>query len=478
MQNKFGLSLSFFIFLFIAACNKPDPKPIIEPDTRYKAEHAEQVKKTIRDYLGNGYRGYEYYANPESIAAPLFDLSDHKNVDIISAESFKDRFSSGETKSEFFDSFSANVSVSGTHEGFSGEVSSNFSNEVLRNRAHSFATSHMSQKYYRISVLDSASLTEQAKTDLEDLDPQALFDKYGTHYLKSIFIGGRVSFSTFIDRSRFKDLTKFQASVNASYLDVVKGSGSAESKSNSDVQMISQNREIDVIGGDPAEANNVESGSGDPAASYNTWSRTVPNFMSIADFADGGMVPIYELIQNPERKKLVLTAWEKHMSDKTADVLKEADPNPVKLSDGMFLQYSDGRYFGVAPGGNRFYYPKMSKTGLKLLLGLNNQTLKHNNNVNIITSEKFKNTINPWSTRVYLGAYLNHWLYYWTEDAAHTNWIFEKVVPSSDNIIRYGDEVRIINEFYKGKKAYLAPEKDAYLTTIKTPTTWTIVPAQ
>ena len=48
----------------------------------YDPAHAQQVTKGIEEFLGKGYKGYQYYANPESCTFSLFDLDGEKNVDI------------------------------------------------------------------------------------------------------------------------------------------------------------------------------------------------------------------------------------------------------------------------------------------------------------------------------------------------------------------------------------------------------------
>ena len=91
----------------------------------------------------------------------------------------------------------------------------------------------------------------------------------------------------------------------------------------------------------------------------------------------------------------------------------------------------------------------------------------------IITTEEFDGS---WADYVYLGAFkLKKWLYYWIPYGAKTNWIVEKVIPSSDPRIRYGDAVRFPNEHFD---QYLSPSDDGYLTTIDTLYSWTMLPAE
>jgi len=472
----FGL-LVMSCSLFACSDAGEDEKPV---DTRYEAAHKTQVIQGINEFLGKGYKGYQYYANPKSCTLPLFDLSDQSLVDIQEGTYYQGRFASGETKYKFYEQFSANVSMSGTYNGFSGEITGAFDESTLNNRHHSFATSHNTHSYYRLTVPEGASLLSSVVTDLAEMEPIALFDKYGTHYLKSIYIGGRVSFSSHMDRTQVKKGLKVEAAMKASYAKSVEGSASTKGVDESDVQHILLNKKLDVIGGDTALASQVKTGAGEPAESYNAWAASVPNHMSIADFADGGLVPIYSLVEGDNRRAELETAWVSYMADKTAGVLDGDEPLVVKKNSHFVLHSEEGDYIGNAPYDRsfEFYYPKMSSTAKKLKFGGNGDDLLTGHVVKIKTTEKFKDTwLNKWSKRIYLGAFkLKNNLYYWEESDTYNakmNWKIEKLVPSEDKSVRFGDEVYIKNQHFD-KKTYLAPAKNGYLTTVKTPHVWTI----
>jgi len=449
-------------------------------DERYLALHATEVVKGIDAFLGKGYRGYQYYANPKSCTLPLFDLSDHRVVDIQEGTHYQGRFASGETKYQFYEQFSANVSAAGSYNGFSGEITGTFDDKTLNNRRNSFATAHTTHSYYRLTVSNEATLLPSVVNDLATLDPALLFEKYGTHYLKSIYIGGRVSFSSHMDRTQVTQGLQVEAAVKASYAKAVEGAASAKGVKESDIAHILRNKKIDVMGGDTALASQIINSTGEPSDSYNAWASTVPDYMSIADFADGGLVPIYELVTDNARQAVLKAAWTAYMAKQTSDVLDGKEPVAVKKNSHFRLYSEDGEYVGGAPynASFAFYYPKLSGTGQKLQLGGNKEALQSGHVVKIKTTEKFKDgLIDKWSKRVYLGAFLGkHDLYYWDNTDtynANISWKVEKVVPSADTKIYFGDEVIIKNQKFESK-TYLAPSKDGYLTTIKTPHRWVV----
>ena len=455
-----------------------DKPPI---DDRYQAVHASEVVKGIDAFLGKGYRGYQYYANPESCTLPLFELADHSVVDIQEGTHYKGRFASGETKHQFYEQFSANVSASGSYNGFSGEITGAFNDKTLNNRHNSFATAHTTHSYYRLTVSDEATLLPSVVRDLAELDPELLFEKYGTHYLKSIYIGGRVSFSSHMDRTQVTKGLQVEAAMKASYAKAVEGSASAKGVKESDIAHILRNKKIDVMGGDTALASQIINGTGEPADSYNAWASTVLDYMSIADFADGGLVPIYMLAADETRRAELETAWIAYMSDKTAGVLDGDEPLTVKKNSQFVLYSEDGQYIGEAPYDRSFdfYFPTLSYTAKKLQFDGNGDILADGHVVKIKTTEKFKDSFwtGKWSKRVYLGAFkLKHNLYYWEKSDnynAKMNWKIEKVVPSEDKSIHFSDEIYIKNQHFE-TKTYLAPAKNGYLTSVVTPHIWTI----
>lgn len=472
MQSKAQIKLIVFILVVLisAAAIYFWPKE----DPPYDPAHAEQVKKGIVKYLGKGYKGYQFYASTESCTFSLFDLSDPEVVDIQDTPKWEGRFASGENKTEFYDEFFTKVSVSGVYDGFSGEITSTFNSSTLKNRTHSFATANIAQTYYRLTLLDNAPLKKDVVQDLMQLEPNALFDKYGTHYLKSIYIGGRISFSSFADRSKVTKTFNLQATLDASYLEVVKGSASGGAVDKKDIEIVSRNKRIIVKGGDPAKAGNVQDGSGEPAESYNAWAASVPDFMSISDIADNGMVPIYELVDDVERRAMLETAWKTYMEQHTDDVLKEGEPEVITKTASFKLKGGDGRYYGNAPYDllSSYYYPIISNTAQMLQFDSGSDELETGHNVNIKTPEVFDA---PWADYVYLGAFGNkNNLYYWIRKGyeAKTNWYIDRVVPGSDPRIRYSDTVLIRNQHYD---QYLAPAKNDFLTTTDEPYTWTIL---
>ena len=460
--------------LFFASGNKPSPEPP-EPPTPppFPPKHAEQIRSGIKEFLGKGYLGYDLYANSDSCTYALFDLADESHVDIHDGTGWNGRFASGESKTELFEEYFGTAKLSGKHGGFSGEITTSFKSSALRNRSHSFATANITQTYYRLTLLESAPLKEEVATDLNEMEPVALFDKYGTHYLKSIYIGGRVSFSSFIDRSTVSTNFKIEAGVDAAYGESVSGSASGGGVDKKDIEQINTNKTLLVRGGDPAEAAKIMTGTGEPSENYAKWSKSVPDHMTISDIANKGMIPIYMLVENAERQAELEAAWISYMEEHTDDVLKEGEPEVIKKTSQFFAkEFEGGRNISVAPyhWNWEFYYPTISNDAVTLQFDSGSNSLEDKDIVLIKTTEDtFKDS---WKDYVYLGSFKKkNNSYYWIEYGAKTDWRIERVVPANDKRIRFGDQVMIKNIHFD---QYLAPTKDGFLTTAAEEFIWTL----
>jgi hypothetical protein len=482
-------SLVFLTLPLLAACGtEPQPGGSGKTPPPFSREvsqvHTGQVVESIGKYLGRGYRGWQFYADPRSCTLPLFDLGDLSVIDVQDAPGYEGRFISGERKTSFYNKLTGDVSVSGTYEGFSGEVTTTFGTEALENRHNSFATSLNTHTYYSLTLLDKAPLLDSVRSDLASMEPIQLFEKYGTHYLKAFYLGGRVQYSSHIDRSRVSKNFRIKASMTASYLKMVEGKAAVGNINKRDLEQISTNQKLKVIGGEPDLAKDVEQGIGASSEKYNAWAKSVEGRMSIADFEAGGLRPIYELVEDAGRRSELEAAWESFMEGKTDKSLTEADPPSVKQNSKFRLIHKNGRKFGKAPynASYSYYYPKMSGSEAAILqFGGDKSDLNDGNSVEIKTTESFDDTwTGKWSERVRLGAFGNkHNLYYWDEYRNKTDWTILRNVPSfEDNAIRFGDEVKIRNDAYRDQ--YLVPDSNGYLTTAtelnNTENVWVIAP--
>lgn len=465
--------------LLVAACSpeRPaeTPPPGKPPDGLVLDQRA---ISGAREFLGKGYEGWEYYADPRSILKPLFDLSDLSVVEAQDAPSFDETFVYGESRASYFKQLSASIALAGAYQGFSGEVSGTFSDDVLNSSSNVYATNQAIQAYQRLTLKDTARLLPEVAQAIATAAPNDLFDTYGTHYLRSVLIGARVSFSSHVNSTRVTHNFQMSTAVKAAYLNLVKGEASGGAIDKNDLAQVAGNRHIRVMGGDPAKANSIIDASGNAAEDYRQWAESVPDFVSIADISKGGLVPLYELAATPERRAELEAAWGPYMLARTNPLLLKdpAKPSVILKNARIKLRNADDRYIAKAESATRYYYAKMGHAAQVMRLDGGDRPLAHGSSLRIKTTEAWEGS---WKARTYLGAFGDaHQLYYWDDYGSKSNWIIEKHSGGRPgDPIHYGEPVLIRNEAYDDQ--YLRTDRDNYLTTGKDKPvqTWVIEPA-
>ncbi len=459
------------------ACRSHDPVIADQPDealtARWESDHSSVVG--VSEFLGKGYRGWQYYANPRSVTVPIFDVGDRRHVRLQQAPSVDARVFSGSSRQEFVRSLSVNVGVSGSHGLFSGEFEASFSSDGRSKTTSEFAVSDEVHTYYRLSLVDDVPMLPGVIDDLSIMEPVALFEKYGTHVLRSVFVGARVAFSSWADTSVVSQRFDMSASVKASYAAMVRGEAGAAGVDAADLEQVSRNSQTRIEGGAPELAAPLLAG-GTPEA-HARWAASIAENPSIADFDLGGLVPIYELA--PEDRAVELrAAWDEYMAEHVGADPEEDDPGPpaVHRNSTFRLVSADGRSVGATEHhwGWAYRYAKLVSGGVNHRFGGDGEPLVSGNIVSIKTTEAMEG---GWTGMNKLGAFADKTeLYYWYYYDSKSNWFIEKVGDPSDAQIRFGDKVQIRNEFYG--EQYLTPHTNNFLTTSSKgqPHQWTIMP--
>ena len=451
-------------------------------------QFTEKEIEVIHNYLGRGYIGYTDYATAKSLTFPLFDLKSGRvddYVDLLRSTTYESEVIIGKSMQEYIKKLSINAGISVGY-AFLGEIENRFgmSDDKSSKRTNEYISYDINNTLYRITLKGNVPLSEQFQEDLNSLDATTLFETYGTHYLKSTWIGGRISFSTTIDTyGMTDDMRKKFAFVTKGKVGNWTGTSDVElTREEKDIsEKMKFNSKVRVWGGDPKLGRDIERGiQGDSVSDiYQQWGQTVEELPYISDFEHGqGLVPIYELATGT-RKEQLKEQWEAYWQEKSDKEEGLIGPDLVKKNHTIVLSSRDGRYLSFSYSGNQYYYAKLGNNPLSHQLDTNNEDLCHGNIVHLKTTEPFKDTwTRKWSQHKLLGAFANSYeLYYWSDNGDKTKWIIEKAAGTAqEKEIAYGEKVYIKNKSYN---QYLVPAKNGYLTTkkIQNPTdehTWVI----
>ena len=441
-----------------------------------------QQNQMLQLCLGVGYRGEGGYADLEYSTTSLFDPDQlSKFTEVVMAPRYDGRIAEGRSISDYANSLSVSVSVSGKYELFSGSASASFNQSSMTNNNNSFFTLLDVIGYYRLDIdAKKAPLKPAVKNDIEHMAPDQLIATYGTHYVQSAYVGARVAFNTYIDRSRFTNESDFEASVTAAYGSSVSGKVSVGSTNKEYIEEFSKNSTVQVFGGDPSLAEAIEE-NGNKNGGYDNWRKTLKDHMTLADYGVAGLRPISELASTPARQEALDDAIQKYLKEHG---LPGPTPQIMKNST-VILRSSDGRcvsrpiFWSFV--GQQCYNPKMyseDKIGDFRVTGYfsftnSSDPLMSNNNVNIMFKEKelvpnwpdgnyAKETNADWLNAKYLklsGPTPAFSLYWKDSEDAWAEWIIKKV-NGTDGPIYSGDEVYIYNN---AKSEYLNFHDDNYL---------------
>lgn len=444
---------------------KPVTSPLPPPPPDEKLTPAQTAM--LNKCMGKGYRAEKDYADISDVTVALFDqsqLKKHTNLQLTGK--FEEVIIEGNTIEDYSDKLSVGVSVGGSVGLFSASVSTSFNSEGYQSSENSFYTMKKIYHYYRLDVdAEKAPLLPEVKNDIDNMDAYKLFDKYGTHFIQSAFIGARIAFNTYVDKSKFSNSTDFSADVKAAY-GAVSGDASVGVGNSSSVSTFNSNSKLQVFGGDPLLGGNIINGVGDKKQSYDKWvaSTKSDDGHTLADFGYQGLQPIYSLASTPARKNQLKGKMEEYLKEKGTPL-----PQPkaiVKKNSTFVLQSKDDRFVTIPVlkllpwPASSFYYPLVSNelntAGLFTLIPNSSSGLKDGDNVTIrfTESELRNNEGQPEPNADFLKKRflkiggITPMAHYWDQNS-ECNWIIKKVDRNSGTSIFDGDEVYIQHDITK-----------------------------
>ena len=241
---------------------------------------------------------------------PIFktdELMNQRLLKVNSKQTYVEEVESSDME-EFLSDWNANANVNvgwgGKKIGGSVDVAAKYAGGVENARSKYFhAISFYNQKFYIVMQSDMQTYKEiisnSFKQDLySDLEPAQLFDRYGTHFITSAVMGGKINsyylYSSEEEKS-YHDIsaevsTEVRAKVNKTNVDVAGGYKQTAQNENIYIK-----NTLEVIGG----GNHAMISDDDIAANYKAWENSLeenPSLMGIKD--TGSLIPVWELIDS------------------------------------------------------------------------------------------------------------------------------------------------------------------------------------
>jgi len=290
------------------------------------------------DLLGYGYDVTGQYANSSASKFSVINIDALKSAQPLRVEwdlsSTQEGFlTSGENARSYLEKRTTKVKAGVDIPLFKASVETAFSSSDAFNSKFIYSNYDLVIKQKRAKVNADVSLLKQYLqptflADLQSKTPAQMVAAYGTHVLTDIILGAKLevmyqSESISSERTKsseigidvgLKKLFNITAGLNYSYSDEEKNAN------------INQRLHFRTVGGEPSKAilGTVNLTTGTPTIDITGWqgSSTLDN-AELIDFGENGLLPLYELIDDPVKKEAIRNYIIQYLNDRAAVLIPQ-----------------------------------------------------------------------------------------------------------------------------------------------------------
>ncbi|PWE00914.1 RICIN domain-containing protein [Marinilabilia rubra] len=348
-----------------------------------------QIQAPGLDVLGFGYDVFGNYADQKSkkryclfkynnvaqqvnnIGSQQYSVPKYVILENISNHITKEV--EGSSMREYAKNQSASVGLEADGFFFSASVNSSFSKSSSGSERSYYYTYRDANTKWRISFDERRLNSLQEMLDplfVEDLNnsnlsPADLFDRYGTHFIASAYLGGRADFNTKSVVTSQTNTSSIAIAVKAQYK-AVSGSTDLSQDQKNTLSKSKTTSKLTVTGGNSEFANNIQ----DPVK-YEQWAAGIADMPVLCDFDKHSLKPIWMFCKDAARKSALKAEF---------DRMVKANPLPAAMAASMYVSnqvyfiknVGDGLYIdlpgyhfdaGRSQGTKVSMYPKDTKMG-------------------------------------------------------------------------------------------------------------------
>lgn len=315
------------------------------------------------DLLGYGLDASGDILNPNSISdAPIFDMARFENdfrsrMDVNTTTEGTEKYFGGASAYEYLKDVSTsrsfdvngNATIKGTNSStgqpatdllnFTGSIKKNSSDQTINaySSRYSYASYEVSQRIKRLRFTQDVNidllvqyLTPQFVNNVATQSADYLVNRYGTHVMLDISIGGKLSFNysgAITNESDYEKNTKaVKVGLGFSLLKIIGINISTDKTQEEITKIVNETRSKEYIGKFYGGTNSGKSISidkdGNSSENINiaSWQQSITD-RNAALIAVGRTIFLYDLITDPIKKALVKTAVEKHIKNSQLNIL-------------------------------------------------------------------------------------------------------------------------------------------------------------
>lgn len=307
--------------------------------------------------VGAGYDVFDKFADEAKVREHVLDYRKLNSDGLVEKKDLEGSSfirTTGTTISEYASSLGVSVGLEAGYMYFSGSVTTNFSKERYEYDSYSFATYHILTNKYQLRLPTDWDvedlkpyLTSQAKLKLNDQSVSAteIFNTYGTHVLTGVVVGARADYSISGRTRDVKQGVSVGVYAEASFSKgFVSGTLNTSVISQSEFNLFASNMEenLEVYGGDSQWGHNIITKN-----DYDAWINSIPNKLVFCNYAQNGLVPIWDFCDDDSRSAVLEAAYATWGNDRKItvhptprvcildlQVLEGGNPaNPIKIND-------------------------------------------------------------------------------------------------------------------------------------------------
>lgn len=284
------------------------------------------------------------WTDPESGITYVLPENASLNTAVASSEGVLETY---QNKTSFEESFSTKADVDASYGFFTGQFSASYSTTTKVDSEYQYAMMQTTARYWTLTMEDQSenALASWVKEDpdFQDLPDTyndetqdvffRFFDKYGAYYVVAVTLGGRLYYSTSVDKTYNYSEQEIKTNVEAEYKAVWEVSAEAEAEWTEIGEEWAEERVVTVAatGGNSDLLNALAPGYGDNfSADFATWNestRTLPGIVELT------LKPMSRLFSGDkaEATSEAIAAWE------ASKIIAESKSDACSISVGGSL---------------------------------------------------------------------------------------------------------------------------------------------
>ncbi len=302
--------------------------------------------------IGWGYDIFGRYASPESRMQPLFDFGEMTEIRSDKEEymipnvlhpfwtPYRDTVfetHAGSSVEEMRTSLASKTGLKGSYGFFKGALEVGFSSSSVR---------VTTMRYTQINQLITCWILQLPKPDVlkglmlpdvqEDIDGDIeavdLFDRYGTHYLWNLLVGGRISYTSATNSARYKSTIDVSVAAEMSFKAAASISTDNKTEYNKSINDFKQTSEIRARarGGKAEYVSAIKTG-GITQVNWEKWAASIEDYPEFVGYVDNrrqpSLRPIWELCSDEDRMSSLEAAYQEYCEERTDEI--QANIYPV-----------------------------------------------------------------------------------------------------------------------------------------------------